>query len=337
MATAPGGSQSRDVETGSLPSSSIAQAHRFKVIAAFAAIYTIWGSTYLAIKISIETIPPFLMASLRFLIAGGVLYAIARLRGAEKPAPAHWKSAAILGSLMFLVGNGALTWAELKVPSGLAALLLSIIPLWMVLLHHLEMRRRLSRQMILGLALGLAGIGVLVGPRDLLGGGRVIPSGAVVLILGSFAWAVGSLLSRRVAMPKSSLLSASMEMLAGGAGLMLLSLATGEGRTLLHPEFSLRSILALGYLVSFGSLVGFTSYHWLLGVSNPSRVATYAYVNPVIAIFIGWALGDELLNLRVAAATFVIISAVALIITHQATDPAEKDLPPTGDCPETVV
>ncbi len=310
---------------------------RIKIIVAFAAIYVIWGSTYLAIKISIETIPPFLMASSRFLIAGGLLYAIARLRGAEKPTRAHWKSAAILGSLMFLAGNGALTWAELKVPSGLAALLLSVIPLWMVLLHHLEMRRRLGAQIILGLVLGLVGIGVLVGPRELLGGGQVIPSGAVVLILGSLGWSLGSLRSRRMEMPKSSLLSASMEMLAGGAGLMLLALATGEGRTLLHPEVSLRSILAVGYLVCFGSLVAFTSYTWLLGVTSPSRVATYAYVNPVIAVFIGWALGNEILNLRVAAATFVIISAVALIITHQAADPAEKDLPPAGDGPEPSV
>jgi drug/metabolite transporter (DMT)-like permease len=277
------------------------------------------------------------MAGSRFLVAGGLLYALARLRGAEKPTASHWKSAALVGSLMFLAGNGALTWAELKVPSGLAALLLSIIPLWMVLLHHLEMRRRLGGQLILGLALGLAGIGVLVGPRALLGGGRVVPSGAAVLILGSLAWAVGSLRSRRAEMPKSSLLAASMEMLSGGAGLIVLAYVTGEGRGVAHAVISTRSLLAVGYLVVFGSLVAFTSYTWLLGVTSPSRVATYAYVNPIIAVFIGSLLGNEPFTLRVLAATAVIISAVALIITHQTSDPAEKDLPPTGECPETVV
>lgn len=306
------------------------------MLAAFTAIYTIWGSTYFAIKISIETIPPFLTAGSRFLIAGMVLYAIARLRGAEKPTAAQWKSAAVLGSLLFLGGNGALTWAEQKVPTGLAALLLSIIPLWMVLLHHLEMRRPLGGQMIVGLVLGLAGIGVLVGPRNLLGGGRVVPSGAAVLIFGSLAWSIGSLRTRHAQLPKSSLMAASMQMLSGSAGLYILGLATGEGRVFLHPDISLHSVLALGYLACFGSLLGFTSYNWLLGVSSPSRVATYAYVNPIIAVFIGWLLGNETFNMRVAAAMFVIISAVVLIITHQSSDPAEKDLPPAAECPETV-
>ncbi len=311
--------------------------HSLKVMAAFAAIYTIWGSTYLAIKIAIETIPPFLMAGSRFLVAGTLLYSLVRLRGAEKPTAAQWRSAALVGPLMFLGGNGALTWAEQKVPSGLAAVLLSIIPLWMVLLHHLELRRPLGRRLILGLALGLAGIAVLVGPRALLGGGRVLPAGAIVLLLGSVSWAVGSLRSRRAAMPKSSLLAASMEMLTGGAGLLVLGFVTDEGHSMAHTATSGASLLAVGYLVCFGSLLGFTSYRWLLSVTSPSRVATYAYVNPIIAVLIGWALGREPLTARVLVALGVIVTAVAIIITHQATDPAERDIPPTGECPETGV
>ncbi len=297
---------------------------QLKVIAAFAAIYTIWGSTYLAIKIPIETIPPFLMAGSRFLIAGGLLDIVVRLRGAEKPTVAQWESAAVVGSLMFLAGNGALTWSEQKVPSGLAALLLSIIPLWMVFLHHLELRRPLGRQLMFGLALGLAGIAVLVGPHELLGGGQVIPSGAIVLVLGFFSWAPESLRSRRGGMPKSSPLAASMEMLTGSAGLFLLGFFTGEGNAIGHPAISTRSLLAVAYLVVFGSFLGFTSYTWLLGVSSPSRAATYAYVNPIIAVFIGWALGSEPVTPRVLAALAVIVTAVALIVTHEPPGPADE-------------
>ncbi len=322
------------------PSQIAPHAPRLKLLLAFLAIYTIWGSTYLAIKVSIETIPPFLMAGMRFTIAGLLLYGFARSRGAERPTREHWRNSALIGSLLFLAGNGALTWAELKVPSGLAALLLSIIPLWMVLLHHLELRRGLDWQLVLGLVLGLAGIALLVGPRELLGGGRVSPLGAGILVAGSVGWAIGSLHSRRAKMPKSALLAASMEMLAGGAGLLLLGFAAGEGRALIHTNFSGHSLWALAYLIVFGSLLGFTAYHWLLTVTTPSRVATYAYVNPVIAVVLGWALGGESLTARIAVATAVIVSAVAIIIAQQARSDSGKDLqelPASGECPETVV
>lgn len=313
-------------------------APRLKVLLAFTAIYIIWGSTYLAIKIAIETIPPFLMAGMRFTIAGLMLYALARSRGAKRPTREHWRNSAVIGALLFLAGNGALTWAELRVPSGLAALLLSIIPLWMVLLHHFELRRGLDWQLILGLVLGLAGIALLVGPRELLGGGRVSPLGAGVLVAGSIAWSIGSLYARRAKMPKSALLSASMEMLAGGAGLFLLGMVVGEGRALIHPIASAHSLWALSYLIVFGSLLGFTAYHWLLTVSTPSRVATYAYVNPVIAVLLGWALGGESLTVRIGVATAVIVLAVALIIAQQARgETTKEELTASGECPETVV
>lgn len=320
------------------PSRSASHAPRLKVLLAFAAIYTIWGSTYLAIKVSIETIPPFLMAGTRFTIAGLLLYGFARSRGAERPTREHWRNSAVIGALLFLAGNGALTWAELHVPSGLAALLLSIIPLWMVLLHHLELRRGLEWQLVLGLVLGLAGIALLVGPRELLGGGRVSPTGAGVLIAGSVGWALGSLHSRRAILPKSALLGASMEMLAGGLSLLVLGGAVGEGRALVHTNVSGHSLWALAYLIGFGSLLGFTAYHWLLNVSTPSRVATYAYVNPVIAVVLGWALGGESLTVRVAVATAVIVAAVAIIITQQARgEKSARDFPASGECLETVV
>jgi drug/metabolite transporter (DMT)-like permease len=325
---------------GSARSNPASHPSRLRILLAFAAVYVIWGSTYLGIKISIETIPPFLMASLRFLIAGVLLYGVARWRGAERPTLRHWRNTALVGSLLFLAGNGALTWSELHVPSGLAALLLSIIPLWMVLLHHLELRLRLGRQLIVGLVLGVAGIGLLVGPQELLGGGRVLPAGAGALVAGSICWAIGSLHSRRASMPKSALLTAAMEMITGSVGLFLLALASGEAHGFSLAAVSTRSILAVAYLVGFGSLLGFTSYTWLLGVTSPARVATYAYVNPIIAIFIGWALGGESLTARVIVATAVIVSAVALIITHQArsgTAKAPAELPPSSECPETVV
>ena len=327
-------------QAGGSHSDGAPHAPRAKVILAFAAIYLIWGSTYLAIKIAIETIPPLFVAAGRFLAAGLLLHIFARLHTSERPTRVHWRNAAIIGSLLFLAGTGALTWSEQYVPSGLAALLLAIIPLWMVLLHHLEIRRGLGWPLVLGLVLGLAGIALLVGPQKLLGGARIPFVGAAVLIGGSICWSVGSLRSRRVAMPKSSLLAASMEMLAGGAGLVVVGIVSGEGRALIHATISARSVLGVAYLIVFGSLLGFNSYHWLLKVSTPSRVATYAYVNPVIAILLGWVFGGEAMSLRTLVATVIIVAAVAIIITHQARAEAAKDLqelPASGELPETVV
>jgi drug/metabolite transporter (DMT)-like permease len=297
----------------------MAPAPRGRVILAFASVYLIWGSTYLAIRIAIETLPPFLMAGTRFLVAGFMLYLVVRMRTAEGLTRVHWRSTAIVGALLFLGGNGALVMGEERVPSGLAALLLSIIPLWMVLLGSTEHKGvKLGPRVFAGLVLGLAGIALLVGPSELLGHGQVDPIGAAILLVGSLSWAGGSVYSRRAALPKSTLLAASMEMLAGGALLIAAGLALGEGHSLDMTNVSLRSALGLVYLITFGSLLGFTSYNWLLTHSTPARVSTYGYVNPVVAVFLGWIVAGEPVTLRTVLATAVVVSAVALIITHRA-------------------
>jgi drug/metabolite transporter (DMT)-like permease len=303
-------------------------------VLAFAAVYVIWGSTYLGIKIAIETIPPFLMAGTRFIIAGALLYFWSRRRGAGPPTRAQWRSAAIIGALLFLGGNGALTWAEERVDSGLACLLLATIPLWMVLLAHAQRqsqqgarhnRTGLGGRVIAGLALGIGGIGLLVGPSNFLGHGGVDRLGAAVLLSGALAWAVGSLYSPKADLPRSTLLAASMEMLCGGALLVLLGLVARETAGLDLSAISVRSILGISYLITFGSLVGFTSYNWLLSHASPARVATYAYVNPVVAVFLGWAVAHEKITLRTLAAAALVVAAVALIITHRAR-PAARGL-----------
>jgi drug/metabolite transporter (DMT)-like permease len=299
-------------------SRSIAPPPRRRVILAFASVYVIWGSTYLAIRIAIETLPPLLMAGTRFLIAGAALYVGSRMRGAEPSTRVHWRSTAIVGALLFLGGNGALVLGEKRVPSGLAALLLSVIPLWMVLLGSTEHKGvKLGPRVLTGLLLGLAGITLLVGPSELLGHGQVDPLGAAILLVGSLSWAGGSLYSRRTLLPKSTMLAASMEMVAGGAILIVAGLVLGEAQALDVTNVSMRSALGLVYLITFGSLLGFTSYNWLLTHSTPARLSTYAYVNPVVAVFLGWILAGEPVTLRTVLATAVIVSAVALIITHR--------------------
>jgi len=290
---------------------------RLKVVLAFGVVYVIWGSTYLAIKIAIQTIPPFWMAGTRFLLAGSILYAFMRWRGTPPPLRKHWLAAAAVGALLLVGGNGALVWSEQRLPSGLAAVLLAMIPLWMVLLD--SFRRggpRLTGRMVSGLTIGLAGIGILVGPARLWGSARVDIPGTLALMLGAFCWAMGSVHSRGASLPSSPFLAAAMEMLAGGAMLILLGLAT-EANQLRWHAISLPSAAGLLYLVGFGSLLGFTAYIWLLKVVSTSRVATYAYVNPIVAVFLGWAIGHESISARELLAAVIIIAAVVLILFHR--------------------
>jgi drug/metabolite transporter (DMT)-like permease len=289
---------------------------RLRVGAAFAAIYLIWGSTYLAIRFAIETLPPFFMAGARFIVAGALLYTWARWRGAPGPTRLHWREAAIVGGLMLLGGNGGVTWAEQRLPSGLAALLVTTVPLWMVLLEAVRPGGgRPSRRVALGLGLGMAGVLLLIGQGNLTGGQAVDLPGTAVVLFAALAWAAGSLYSRRARLPEAPLQGVALEMLAGGAWLLLAGGVSGEGARLNLDGASLRSLLALGYLIIFGSIVAFSAYLWLLRVSTPARASTYAFVNPVIAVFLGWALADEPLTAQTLLAAAVIVAAVAIITT----------------------
>jgi drug/metabolite transporter (DMT)-like permease len=287
--------------------------------AALIAVYIVWGSTYLAIFFVVETIPPFLSAGTRFLVAGGALYAFQRLRGDPAPARFEWRSAAIVGLLLLLGGNGGLVWAEQRVPSGIAALLIASVPLWMAILDALRPGgRRPDRWVILGVISGFVGIIILVGPAGLTGGaGQVDPVGGVVLILAAFLWAIGSLYNRSAKLPSSPLLGTGMEMLAGSAGLFILATISGEWSRLDLAAISTRSWLGLLYLIVIGSWVGFASYTWLLRVAPTMLVSTYAYVNPLVAIFLGSLLAGEELTPRVLVAATIIIGSVVLITMTQ--------------------
>ncbi|HEX6307669.1 MAG TPA: EamA family transporter [Longimicrobiales bacterium] len=291
---------------------------RAKIIAAFAAVYIIWGSTYLAILYAIETLPPFLMAGTRFLAAGGLLYGWSIVRAPRRPTRPEWSAALIIGALLLLGGNGAVVWAEQSVPSGVAALLVAITPCWMVLLDWVwHGSARPGIRTVLGLLLGFGGIVLLIGPSALTGAGQVPVAGAGVLLFGSLCWATGSIYSRRAPAPAGGLLFTGMQMLCGGALLIGAGAVTGELSRLDPAGVSLRSLLALGYLLVFGSIIGFSAYVWLLRVSTPARVATYAYVNPVVAVLLGWAIAGEALTLRMGAAALIIIAGVALITIEE--------------------
>lgn len=291
---------------------------RWRVPAAFAAVYIIWGSTYLAIRFAVETMPPFLMAGSRFLLAGTILYAVMRRRGVARPTALHWRSALIVGALMLLVGNGGVVWAEQVVPSSIASLMVATVPLWMVVLNWLRGDRiRPTAGVALGVAMGMLGIVLLLSSGQGTAGQPLPTTGLVVLAAGSLSWAVGSLYSRRAALPADALLSTAMEMLAGGALMFLAGLAGGEAKQLAWQEVSYRSIAAFFYLVLLGSLVGFSAYIWLLRNSTPAKVSTYAFVNPVVAVFLGWGLGGETLTTRTLLAAAIIVGGVALIATYQ--------------------
>ena len=297
-------------------------ASRAQIIAAFASIYLVWGSTYLAIRYAVQTIPPFIMGGLRFLISGALLYLWARYRGAPSPTRLHWRNAIIAGGFLLLGGNGAVVWAEQFVPSGLTALLVSILPFWLVIIEGVRPpRRRPSGAVLVGLVLGFIGIVVLVGPGNLGGQGDVRPLGALVLILGSLSWAIGSFWSRDARLPESGLLTTGMEMLGGGALLLIVGLLSGELSQLDVHRISGASAAGLIYLITFGSLIGFTSYIWLLDKVSPARLGTYAYVNPIVAVILGWAIAGERLSLRTAVAAAIVICAVALITTARSTPP----------------
>lgn len=282
---------------------------------AFLTIYIVWGSTYLAIRFGVETIPPFMMAATRFLLAGAVLFIWDRWRGGAMPTVAHWRSGAIIGGLLLVVGNGGVTWAEQTIPSGVTALLIGTAPIFFVLLDWLFFGgKRPTGRITLGLAIGLVGTVLLVGPDQILTGEGFSVVGLLVLLLAEICWAAGSLYSRRATLPASPLMATAVEMLAGGMILLLISTVSGEPFRLDVSAVSTVSLLSLGYLFLFGSLIGFTAYVWLLRVASPARVSTYAYVNPVIAVILGWTVGGEELTARMLIAAGIIIAGVVMIV-----------------------
>lgn len=286
-----------------------------KVWTALIAVYLVWGTTYLAIRFAVETIPPFLMVGTRFLVAGLILYIWRRLAGDPAPTPRQWRSAAIIGVLLLLGGNGVVSWAEQYVASSIAALIVAAVPLWMVLIDAVRPKGvRPDWKIILGILVGFGGIALLVTSTQGSGSAeRTTSFGILALLAAALSWAGGSVYSHDADMPESSLLGTSIEMLGGAAGLYLVATFTGEWSALSFSAISLRSLLGLLYLITFGSLVGFASYAWLLRNAPLSLVSTYAYVNPVVAIFVGAWLGSELINARIIIAALIIIGSVVVI------------------------
>jgi len=292
---------------------------KVKTWVALLSLYIVWGSTYLAIRYTVETIPPFLAAGIRFLIAGLILYAWRRFQGDASPTPRQWRSTAVVGTLLLLGGNGLVSWAEQRVASGIAALIVGSAPLWMALFEALRPRGvRPGWQTIIGLLTGFGGIALLVGPGNLVGRGQPLdPGGVAVLLLAAFLWSLGSIYSRSADLPPSSLMTTAAEMLTGSVGLFLFGTLVGDWGHLHWSAVSARSLFGLVYLILAGSLIGFVAYAWLLRNVSVSLASTYAYVNPLIAILLGAWLADETLTARTWLAALVIIASVIIINTAQ--------------------
>lgn len=288
---------------------------KWKIWGALFSIYIIWGSTYLAIQYAVRSMPPFLMAGVRFLIAGSFLFFWRLLAGDEPPRKIHWRSAVIIGLFLLLGGNGGVVWAEQRVPSGIASVLIGATPLWMVLLDAIRPGgNHPNIRTIAGVLLGFAGIVLMIGPFNSQSPQSSIDTtGAIVLLLGSMLWATGSIYGRQAQLPDSPLLTTGMEMLAGGAGLLILGSVLGEWVRLDIQSIQTSSIIGLIYLIVFGSLIAYSAYSWLLRVAPVPLIATYAYVNPMVAIFLGVVIAKEPLTLRTLISALVIIFSVALI------------------------
>jgi drug/metabolite transporter (DMT)-like permease len=294
---------------------------KLTLIVSFAALYTIWGSTYLGIRFAIESIPPLLMAGARFFLAGMIMYAIALWQGAPKSSFAEWRTALIVGACLLFGGNGSVTIAEQWVASGLASLLVATVPIYIALLAWFTRAAPRPRPLVLlGLAAGFVGVGVLVGPAlsaPPVEGSRYAAWGMLILLLGSLLWSIGSLYSRRARNSASPFLSSAQAMLCGGGLVIIAGLAHGEARNFHLGQVTARSLAAFAYLVLIGAVVGYTAYIWLLRHCDPSKVATYAYVNPVVAVLLGALFAGETLTLRTALATAIIVGSVAVVITAQ--------------------
>jgi drug/metabolite transporter (DMT)-like permease len=286
---------------------------------ALLSIYIIWGSTYLAIFFVVETIPPFISSGIRFLVSGAILLTWRWLAKDPMPTRYQWRSAIIVGLLLLVGGNGLLSWSEQYIPSGIAALLIGSVPLWLVLIEAIRPGgTRPTWQSILGLIIGFVGIVILIGPAEFTGETTEFNIvGILVCLLAAFLWSFGSIFSRSANLPKSALMTTGMEMLAGSIGLFILATVTGEWQNFSISAVSQKSINGIIYLILIGSLVGFVSYAWLLRNAPISLVATYAYVNPLVAILLGSLLADESLTPRILIAAVVIVGSLVLVNTSK--------------------
>lgn len=286
------------------------------VPAGFLAVYLLWGSTYLAIRVGIQSFPPLLLGAARYVILGLPLYLFCRARGATRPTRTEWRDCAISGLLLFCTGNGLLCLAETRVPTGIAALLVATVSFWMVLADWLcPGGTRPSPRVCFGLVLGFAGLALLVGPAHLGGSRRVDPLGAGMLVTSALSWALGSVYAKHRGFPGSPLLTNAMQSLAGGLGLVGAGFLFGETRNFHPTAVTLPSWLALTYLMLFGSLAGFSAYLYILRHSTAAHVGTYAFVNPVVALLLGWLFLGEEITLRTLLATAVVLTAVVVVIT----------------------
>jgi len=295
----------------------------WKTLAAFATIYLVWGSTFYAIRIGVREAPPFLLAAIRFLVAGSVLYGWLVARGERSPRARQWASVFLLASLIFVGDYGLVFWAEQRVPSGLTAVMLATIPGFMALAEIVILRtQRLTGRLAAVLLIGLGGVAVLVSPSLSLGGAPIDRAGAAALVVGALSWSVASALTRKLPLPASKVMSSGAQMLAGGVLLALVAAARGEVGAFHPAAVSTGAWLALLYLIVAGSILAFTAYVWLLHHQSPTRVGTYAYVNPVVAVLIGYFLGGEALGLRTILGTALILISVVVITTTPAKKPA---------------
>jgi drug/metabolite transporter (DMT)-like permease len=301
----------------------------WKVVLAFAIIYFVWGSTFLFIRVGVREVPPFLFASMRFLVAGGVLFAWMRLKGTPSPSRREWISATILATCIFVFDYGLLFWAEQHVPSGIAAVMMATIPFFMALSEILILRtQKLTFRLALALLVGIGGVSVLVS-RSLslrLGEAPIDPAGAVALVIAAISWSIASSLTRKLALPESKAMSSGAQMLAGGILLAVVAAILGEFRGFRIQAVSGSAWFALAYLIVAGSLIGFTAYVWLIHHESPTKVGTYAYVNPVVAVIVGYFLGGETVGPRTLLGTLLVLVSVVVITTTRARKPATPPL-----------
>jgi len=286
---------------------------RARLLIAFAAVYFIWGSTYLFIRFAIETVPPFLVGGIRFVLAGAVMYAWLRMRGTVRPSLAEWRSAFVIGPLMMTGGNGGIVWSEQFVSSGVVALVVAVVPLWMLLLSWLRGGMRPSHREWIGVATGLVGVALLISTDNNPSTGGISPLALLVMGFSTLSWSVGSLIARDAPLPPSPLLASAMEMIAGGVGMLLIGGLRGEFSQLAVSAVSARSAMSIAYLAVFGSIIAFSAYKWLLNKTTPAAVGTYAFVNPVVAVLLGWVFASEPVGVRTVTAMCVIVGAVVMI------------------------